>query len=79
MLALYGSLPFVATRLARRFPAKREDYDPTRPGASLRMAGALVLGWGIVALAFQWWWFSAVAIVGGAVLQLWGRARRRGG
>jgi hypothetical protein len=42
------------------------------------MAGALVLGWGIIALAFKWWWFSAVAIVGGAVLLLWSWQRRRG-
>ena len=74
--ATYGIVPLLFTRLGRRFSANKA-FDLGRPGAPLQMAGGLVLGWGIIALAFQWWWFSAVAIAGGAVLLLRGRSLRR--
>lgn len=76
VLVTYWAAPVLGMRLLARFGTK-EDFDPDRPGASLRMAGALLLGWGLIALVLRWWWFAAVAIAGGALLVTWGRARSR--
>ena len=78
IMVVYGLYPMAIRRLAaRRGRAGRERFDPTKPGASLEMAGGLVLGYGIIALAFGWWWFSAVTITGGALLLGAARLRRR--
>jgi hypothetical protein len=78
ILVVYGVYPRLVKRLAvRRRRDGRERFDLARPGASLEMAGGLVLGYGIVALAFGWWWFSAVTIIGGALLLGAARLRRR--
>jgi hypothetical protein len=75
ILIVYWAMPSVMVRLFARF--RNRDLDPNAPGASLRMAGALLVGWGLIALIFRWWWFSAVLFVGGAALQLAGRRRPR--
>jgi hypothetical protein len=75
---VYGLYPTVIRRLAgRRRRQGRERFDPARPGASLEMAGGLVLGFGLIGLVFAWWWFSAVTIAGGALLLGAARLRRR--